>query len=116
MHCPSCGDEFRPGVTTTCPDCGDTLVEGAPARRSFDPRDVPELVAVYATGPYEAEIVRGLLDDAGIPALTAGEGYASAYPVTVGELGERRILVRKQDAERAVEVIRTALDDASHDE
>ncbi|HEX2050037.1 MAG TPA: DUF2007 domain-containing protein [Actinomycetota bacterium] len=115
MHCPSCGDEFRPGVTTTCPDCGVALVDGevAPApRHRFDPRDVPELVEIYSTGPHEAEIVRALLEDAGIPAITAGEGYASAYPVTVGALGERRVLVRRDDAERAAEVIRDALEES----
>lgn len=130
MYCPSCGDEFRPGVTTTCPDCGVALVDEPPEsrpdrregferveerseRRRFAPRDVPELVEVYSTGPHEAEIVRALLEDAGVPAVTSGGGYDSAYPVTVGSLGERAVLVLRQDGERAAEIIAEALDESS---
>ena len=114
MYCPVCGDEYRPGFTV-CADCDVALVEEpppppAPEGPSFDPATVPEVVCVYRTQGLDAEIVRSYLEAADVPCFVAGEGYSSAYPLTVGVIGERRIMVRKQDEERARELIAEALE------
>lgn len=60
------------------------------------------LVVVYtAAGPGLAEIVKGSLLAAGIPAATSREGAGAAYGFTVGPLGMVDILVPEADVPRA---------------
>ncbi len=64
------------------------------------------LVVVYtAAGQIEASLIKGLLEAAGIPAMTSQEGAGVAYGLTVGPLGEARILVREKDAAEARELL-----------
>jgi hypothetical protein len=65
------------------------------------------LVEIVRTQRLEADLLRSVLEGSGIDALVSG--YANeAYPVTVGGMAEVGILVRSDDAERALEVIREA--------
>jgi|CXWL01.1.fsa_nt_gi type III secretory pathway lipoprotein EscJ len=65
-----------------------------------------ELVVVYtAAGQTEANLIKSLLEAAGIPAMTSQEGAGAAYGLTVGPLGEARILVREKDAAEARELL-----------
>lgn len=68
---------------------------------------MPEnLVVVYtAAGQIEASLIKGLLEAAGIPAMISQEGAGVAYGLTVGPLGEARILVREEDAAEARELL-----------
>jgi hypothetical protein len=75
----------------------------------FDETLVPTLVPVYGADRIQADVVRSVLEGSGIPAVVAREGYAEAYPLTVGAIGEGRVMVREEDRERAMEVIQTAL-------
>lgn len=75
----------------------------------FDETLVPTLVPVYGADRIQADVVRSVLEGSGIPALVAREGYAEAYPLTVGAFGEGRVMVREQDRDRAMEVIQTAV-------
>ena len=60
------------------------------------------LVVVYtAAGPGLADIVKGSLLAAGIPATTAREGAGAAYGITVGPLGVVDILVPEEDVDQA---------------
>jgi hypothetical protein len=61
-------------------------------------------VQVFAAGIIEAELVRALLEDNGIEAFLAGD-QSAAYPVTVGAMGEGRVMVRRGDVEVALELI-----------
>ena len=64
------------------------------------------LVVVYtATGPGLAEIIRGALLAAGIPAETSREGAGAAYGFTVGPMGMVDILVPAEHAARAEELL-----------
>jgi hypothetical protein len=111
-YCPNCGAEYRPGFTR-CHDCDVELVDELPVdvpegeSEDFDPDVVPRLVEVFAASRVEAELVRSALAGHGIPAVLAGEGYSSAYPLTVGALGEGRVLVPEERGQEALEVIGT---------
>ena len=51
-------------------------------------------VVVYtAAGQLRAQIVRGLLEAAGVPVETAQEGAGAQYAFTVGPMGEVDVLV-----------------------
>ena len=64
------------------------------------------LIVVYtAVGPGEADIVRGTLVAAGIPAETSREGAGAVYGFTVGALGLVDILVPADHAAQAAELI-----------
>lgn len=62
---------------------------------------------------YEAELLTGLLEDAGIDAVltTSLSGYGER-----ALLGDHRILVRAEDAERASEIVAGWLGDEGSDE
>ncbi len=65
-----------------------------------------EWVAVFVTyDPLEAEIIKDLLESGGIPVVLRSS-KVSPYPVSVGKMGEIKILVRKEDKEVAEKVIK----------
>ena len=64
------------------------------------------LSVVYtAVGPGEADIVKGSLLAAGIPAETSREGAGAAYGFSVGPLAMVDILVPADHAAQAAELI-----------
>jgi Putative prokaryotic signal transducing protein len=73
MYCPQCGTEFREGFTE-CSDCHVPLAAGAPPPdppSAFDPS--LDLVEVLVTqDPIQLAMVKGLLEDAGIPFYLRG--------------------------------------------
>ena len=74
MYCPECGVEYRDGFTV-CSDCHVPLLAGTlppepPAR--FDP--ALDLVVVLETNDrIQLALVKGLLEDAGIPFFVLGQ-------------------------------------------
>ncbi|MFU8856769.1 MAG: DUF2007 domain-containing protein [Deferrisomatales bacterium] len=72
-------------------------------------REEPVLVYV-ALDPLEASAVTGVLEAAGI-AVWVRDLTVTPYPVTLGPLGERRILVPGERAEEARELLRVAQED-----
>lgn len=65
-----------------------------------------EFVEVYrARGEIEASIVKGLLESNDIPAFLKSNASPSVHPFTVDGLGEYRVMVRKELAEKARELI-----------
>lgn len=81
------------------------------------PHDLGELVQVaYADDPLEAEMIRGLLESRGIPALMGPRGmdgpmygYGSLRPGFDG--GMRRVMVRASRAEEARALLAKTLDE-----
>ena len=65
----------------------------------------PLMVVYTAVGPGEAEIVKGALMAAGIPAETSREGAGAVYGFTVGPLGMIDILVAAEHAAQAEELL-----------
>jgi hypothetical protein len=82
-----------------------------------EPRDLGELVQVaYADDPLEAEMIRGLLESGGIPALMGPRGmdgpmygYGSLRPGFDG--GGRRVMVGASRAEEARALLAKTLDE-----
>lgn len=72
MWCPSCGDEFRPGVLR-CPDCGVELVsdEAVPRAPEAPRPEVPDGYSLLAANwdSSASEFIEWL-DDEGIPVLS----------------------------------------------
>ena len=66
----------------------------------------PEYVEVYsANGQLEADMIRLMLEAAGLHVLTRGESAGAVYGLTVGPLGEVRVLVQESDAQAANELL-----------
>ncbi len=73
MYCPQCRVEYREGFTE-CADCHVPLLAGAPPTEPdpFDP--ALELVVLLETNDQiQLSMVKGLLDDAGIPYFVLGQ-------------------------------------------
>jgi hypothetical protein len=61
-----------------------------------------DLVVVFTSaGPGYADIIKGTLEAAGIPATTSREGAGAAYGFTVGAMGLVDVLVTADRAEEA---------------
>jgi predicted amidophosphoribosyltransferase len=102
--CPKCRNEYVEG-TDVCEDCGVTLTQTLPPESKKRP-DESELVEVwYAQGEMDAQLVRSLLESNGIESMFSGESIRLTHGFTVDGLAEVRILVRKDDAKRACDVI-----------
>ncbi len=66
-----------------------------------------ELVVVYTTlGAMRAEIIRGKLESAGIPAMVKAEAQ-NVIPFTVNGLGRAQVLVPKAREQEARAVLET---------
>jgi ribonuclease III len=67
---------------------------------------VADLKVIFRThSDVEASIVRGLLEANGILSVVASDVPHSIFPLTVNGLGEVRISVRDEDADRAQQII-----------
>ena len=65
-----------------------------------------ELVVVYTThGALRAEIIKGKLASAGIPAIIRAESQ-NVIPMTVDGIGKAEVLVAKEREQEAREVLR----------
>lgn len=71
----------------------------------------PELVVVYiSAGPLAAEVIKGKLESAGIPAMLKSEAR-NTFPFTIDGMGTVEVLVSKENEARARELVKG--DDAS---
>lgn len=52
----------------------------------------------------EAELIKGKLESNNIPVMLRGESVIGAYTIPVKSLGEIKILIKKEDLEKAKEV------------
>lgn len=101
MICPKCEYEYI-DTMNECPDCGVKLV----TKEDFEGHLVhhSDWVVVYTTSEnYKAEMYKANLEGGNIEALILGQ-KDSSYP-TVGDLAVIKLLVKKKDAENALEII-----------
>jgi hypothetical protein len=104
-YCPECGSEYRAGFDR-CYDCDVELVDELPPEPEID-HAVPPLVEVFSASHVEADLVRAALVGHGIEAVMARPDQSSAYPMTVGSMGEGRVLVPEEQGQQALEIIGT---------
>ena len=110
MFCPKCGVEYRAGFKR-CSDCNVDLVETRPAHPRGEhagSHDVP--VAVWrGDDPVAFSAVLAALEGAGISAqeLSLHDQFTQILAIQPGELA---ILVQPDDAARAEEIVREALE------
>jgi hypothetical protein len=65
-----------------------------------------KMVAVYrATGEAEALVIKGMLESHGIPSLLKSHASPSVHMFTVDGMGEVRVMVWAEMAEKARELI-----------
>ena len=109
MFCPECGAEFREEIEK-CADCEVTLVEEPPE----EPK-VPKYVTVLETSELSAiPVLKTVLESAGIPYRTRGEGLMDLFPSEAlgrpfrDSAGEVLIRVPEDRAEEARELLSTA--------
>ena len=113
-YCPKCLIESAEG-SPECIDCHVPLEAGAPpapqgAVKELELTPDIELVRVRtfsgATGAMDAELAQNILQSQGISCVLPGEGHAELFPgVDIVQL-----LVRKEDAGRAEEILKSYLD------
>lgn len=73
MFCPSCKDEFVPGIKE-CPDCHVPLVDSKPPEEKQQGSDFVELVTVKVCRDLaELLVAKSVLDGAGIRYFARGE-------------------------------------------
>ena len=64
------------------------------------------LVEVYrAGGETEAQVIRGLLENCGIPCLLKSHAAPSVHVLTIDGMGETKVMVWESTAEKARELI-----------
>jgi len=107
-YCPNCLTEYLEG-TTKCEDCGAWLVAGSPPHTesagSPDSKLVTVRVFTGATSLMDTELAKKVLQEQGIPSLTAGEFAAELLPGL-----DVPLLVREEDAEHAARILHDYFD------
>ena len=64
------------------------------------------LVSVYtSTGPLAAEVVKGRLESAGIPAMLKYESIGRTMGLTLDGLGEVQVMVHKEREQEALALL-----------
>ncbi|MEN6561813.1 MAG: DUF2007 domain-containing protein [Acidobacteriota bacterium] len=79
------------------------MSENDDRRGTPDGSDLVEVARVY--GPFEAELIQSVLESHGIPSVIRGRTAPFVYPLTVDGLAEFKVLVQKDDAEEARDLV-----------
>ncbi len=75
-------------------------------RKKSEPSDGPQWIAAYIThNLQEAHVLLGKLQANDVPAMIHQEAGANALGITLGNLGEIKILVSPADYDRAVALL-----------
>ena len=124
MFCPKCRAEYIPGYTR-CSDCRVPLVDQLPpqSKRERQPRPPDSLVTVLATGDFSLmAIAKSLLQSAGIPFTTQGEGIQTLFGAgCIGTgfnliTGPAKLQVAASDALEAREILADLIADLIADQ
>ena len=79
------------------------MSENDDRRAPKDDAGLAEAARVY--GPFEADLIKNLLESHGIVSIVRGRTAPFVYPFTVDGLAEFKILVQETDLEKARELI-----------
>lgn len=102
-YCTYCRQTYPEGEEH-CPACGHLLLPQKPAWRTYDP-DEPLVVVHTAYGEPQAYLVKGQLEQEGIPVLLQYEAAGRVFGLTVDGMGAHRLLVPESLAEEAREIL-----------
>ena len=72
-------------------------------RRPEEDADLAEATRVF--GPFEADLIKNLLESHGIPCVVRGRTAPFVYPFTVDGLAEFKIMVQEKDLEKAKDLL-----------
>ena len=107
MFCPQCGSGYREGFTR-CSECDVDLVATLPPDPP-EPDHTAEYVPVTTVqGQLQLNQIRSFLESNGIPTEVYGESTRNIYGLAVDGLAAAQILVPKEHAATAVELLREA--------
>jgi len=70
-----------------------------------------KLVAIYTAKQIEAQIIKGRLENEGIPVLLSYDSSSVVFGFTVDGLGEVKIMVPERFAEQAREILKVKYDE-----
>jgi hypothetical protein len=76
-------------------------------------QDTTRWVVIAIVGWAEAEVMRSKLESEGIPCVLQREAAGAAYGITIGPLGEVRVLVPEALAEQALDILGAEPEDDS---
>ena len=79
--CPNCRYEYRADVSE-CPDCGEVLVDALPSMDDETFRNVRFVPMPDLPGRVYAEMIKGVLEERGIPCYIRSEGIIDTVGVT----------------------------------
>lgn len=112
MICPKCEYEYIDGVVE-CPDCGTELITSEEFEGNLvHPSDWVIVYTCYER--YEADMMKSNLESAGIEAIILQQSDKS-FPL-VGDLTMVKLLVKKIDAEDAMDFINNSRSEIPGDE
>jgi len=104
MFCPECGSGYRDGFTR-CSECDVDLVATLPAEPDHSGEYVP---ITTVQGQLQISQIQSFLESNGIPSEVQGESTRNIYGFTVDGLAAAHVLVPKEQAADAVELLNEA--------
>ena len=104
MFCPECGLGYRDGITR-CSECDVNLVAILPPEPDHSAEYVP---VTTVQGQLEIDQIRSFLESNGIPSEVQGESTRNLYGFTVDGLAAAQVLVPKDQAADAMELLKEA--------
>ena len=109
--CPQCRYEYQDGVFR-CPDCDEPLVEALPAEEDASHGDTRFVPLPDLPGRVYADMVKGVLEQRGIPCYIRSEGLIDTTGVTGTGPANRgaKLYVPEDRLEECLDIQRGMLD------
>jgi len=103
-YCDHCNKEYYNQTLERCLECGRLLLPQKPSWRPYDPEEPLVAVRIVYSEP-QAYLIKGFLQQEGIPALIQYEAAGRVLGLTVDGMGANRIMVPESLAAAAEEAL-----------
>ncbi len=107
--CPQCKMEYVEGISK-CTDCDVALVPELPKGPEHEYENEGMVGVFGAKDSFEATIMKGILEEAGIPVWEKAEVVDWQGSFTTGPLAEEVLAVPESRAQEALEIIRKTVE------
>ncbi|HET9129797.1 MAG TPA: DUF2007 domain-containing protein [Terriglobia bacterium] len=107
MFCPQCGSGYREGFTR-CSECDVDLVTTLPVGPPEPDHNTEYVPVTTVEGQLQLSQIRSFLESNGIPSEVKGESTRNIYGLTLDGLAAAEVLVPKDQAATAIELLREA--------